>query len=92
MEDSVRLSDEKHRASASATIPTAAEPGIYRPEVDTSNVDEQKLMRRIDFRLIPWLAILYLLSSMDRNNIGNAKVRSSSYLHHESSVTSSLAL
>ena len=48
---------------------------MYRPEVDTSSVDEKKLMRRIDWHVVPWLAVLYLLNFLDRGNIGNAKAR-----------------
>lgn len=42
----------------------------YKPEVDVSGVDERKLMRKIDFALIPWLSFLYLLSFLDRTSIG----------------------
>lgn len=31
-------------------------------------------MRKIDFRLLPPLTILYIVAFMDRSNIGNAKV------------------
>ncbi len=48
---------------------------IYRPDVDTSGIDEKKLMRRVDWHVIPWLALLYLLNFLDRGSIGNAKVR-----------------
>lgn len=47
---------------------------VYRPDVDTSSVDEARLMRKIDIRLIPWLALLYLLNFLDRGSIGNARV------------------
>ena len=47
---------------------------VYRPEVDTSGIDEKKLMRRIDWHVVPWLALLYLLNLLDRGSIGNAKV------------------
>ncbi|KAI0318574.1 MFS general substrate transporter [Amylostereum chailletii] len=50
------------------------EPDVYRAELDTSGVDERKLMRKIDLRLIPWLSLLYLLSFLDRTSIGNAKL------------------
>jgi sugar phosphate permease len=43
--------------------------------VDTSNVDPQKTLRKMDIRLIPMLAVLYLLSFLDRGNIGNAKIQ-----------------
>jgi hypothetical protein len=35
---------------------------------------ERKLLWRLDFRLIPWLCLLYLISFLDRTNIGNAKL------------------
>ena len=52
----------------SLTIPA------YRVEVDTSDIDEKKLLRKLDWALIPWLSFLYLLSFLDRTSIGNAKV------------------
>ncbi|TFK56973.1 MFS general substrate transporter [Heliocybe sulcata] len=48
--------------------------GVYRPEVDTSGVNEKKLMRRIDLHVVPWLGVLYLLNFLDRGSIGNAKL------------------
>ncbi|KAH9479340.1 MFS-type transporter cnsO [Psilocybe cubensis] len=47
---------------------------VYNAHVDTSGVDERKLMRKIDLALIPWLSFLYLLSFLDRTSIGNAKL------------------
>ncbi|KAF5514273.1 putative transporter [Colletotrichum fructicola] len=35
---------------------------------------ERRLLRRLDWKLIPWLCILYLLAFLDRTNIGNAKI------------------
>lgn len=46
----------------------------YNPNVDVSGVDEAKLIRRVDWQLLPWLSFLYLLSFLDRTSIGNAKV------------------
>ena len=48
---------------------------VYDASVDVSDVDEEKLVRKIDWRLLPWLSLLYLLSFLDRTSIGNAKVR-----------------
>ena len=42
---------------------------IFNPGVDTSGVDERKLIRKIDIALIPWLSFLYLLSFLDRTSI-----------------------
>ncbi|KAF7365197.1 MFS general substrate transporter [Mycena venus] len=36
--------------------------------------EDKKLVRKIDFRLIPILTLLYLLSFLDRTNVGNAKL------------------
>jgi hypothetical protein len=37
-------------------------------------LEEKKLVRKIDMFLLPTIWIMYLLSYMDRTNIGNAKV------------------
>ena len=37
-------------------------------------VETSKLLRKVDYRLIPVLAFLYLLAFLDRSNLGNAKV------------------
>ncbi|KAL0951359.1 hypothetical protein HGRIS_008063 [Hohenbuehelia grisea] len=65
--------DAKHQSASQEDSLTAPET-IWRPEVDTSGVDEKALMRRIDFYVIPWLAFLYVLSFLDRGSIGNAKL------------------
>ncbi|KAI9458212.1 MFS general substrate transporter, partial [Lactarius psammicola] len=46
----------------------------FKAGLDTSQVDERKLVRKIDLHLIPWLSLLYLLSFLDRTSIGNAKL------------------
>lgn len=73
-------SDEKGRASQVEAAPSAQpeiklEHPLYNPDVDVSGVDERKLIRKLDFYLVPWLSFLYLLSFLDRTSIGNAKVR-----------------
>jgi hypothetical protein len=35
---------------------------------------DRKLLWKLDCKLIPWLSFLYLISFLDRTNIGNAKV------------------
>lgn len=34
----------------------------------------KRIARKIDYRLLPMLTVLYILSFIDRSNIGNAKV------------------
>lgn len=41
---------------------------------DTSGVDPKRVLLKMDLHLIPMLALLYLLSFLDRGNIGNAKI------------------
>lgn len=36
--------------------------------------ETKRLIRKIDWRLLPFLALLYLLSFLDRTNIGNARL------------------
>ncbi|KAH0590875.1 hypothetical protein H2248_000992 [Termitomyces sp. 'cryptogamus'] len=47
---------------------------VDRQGMVSSGVDERRLLRKIDLRVIPWLTLLYLLNFMDRGNIGNAKL------------------
>ena len=54
-------------------VPSLA-PNLYRSQVDTTAIDPYKLKRKIDFRLLPWLALLYLMNFLDRGSIGNARV------------------
>lgn len=39
-----------------------------------NKTQDKKLLRKLDLKLIPWLSFLYLISFLDRTNIGNAKV------------------
>ncbi|PSK60410.1 hypothetical protein B9Z65_560 [Elsinoe australis] len=39
-----------------------------------AHLDLKKILLKIDYRLIPMLSLLYLLSFLDRGNIGNAKI------------------
>lgn len=42
--------------------------------IDYSGIGERKLVRKIDWRIIPGVILLYLLSFLDRTNVANAKV------------------
>ncbi|QUC21607.1 uncharacterized protein UV8b_05850 [Ustilaginoidea virens] len=45
-----------------------------KSRTQSGHVDEKKVLSKMDMRLIPVLALLYLLSFLDRGNIGNAQV------------------
>ncbi|KAI0378096.1 MFS general substrate transporter [Hypomontagnella monticulosa] len=62
-----KVRDEVDRIDALATAPQTT--------IDSfADLDEKKILRKMDLRLIPMLALLYLLSFLDRGNIGNAKI------------------
>ncbi|KAG8701037.1 hypothetical protein FRC09_005594, partial [Ceratobasidium sp. 395] len=46
------------------------------PSVDSDEVkpDARRLLRKLDRNIIPWVTALYLLSFLDRSNIGNARL------------------
>ncbi|KAL8699845.1 MAG: hypothetical protein Q9224_001234 [Gallowayella concinna] len=48
------------------------------PDADLSEEERARIDRRLlwklDLRLIPWLCLLYLISFLDRTNIGNARL------------------
>jgi len=50
----------------------ATAPGVTAASF--AHLDEKKILRKMDWHLIPMLALLYLLSFLDRGNIGNAKI------------------
>lgn len=58
------------RAQQLADLP---DPDAGLSEEDRAALD-RKLMWRVDIWLIPWLSLLYLLSFLDRTNIGNARL------------------
>ena len=56
-------------------LESKAESQLASEDAAADGIDERKLMRKIDWHLIPWLALLYLLNFLDRGSIGNAKAR-----------------
>ena len=50
------------------------DPEFTGANVDFSHIDAKKVLRKMDFRLIPMLSILYLMAFLDRGNVGNAKI------------------
>jgi MFS family permease len=46
----------------------------FHPFHPINATQDKALLWKIDLWLIPWLSLLYLLSFLDRTNIGNAKV------------------
>jgi hypothetical protein len=43
-------------------------------QIDYRGISEGHLVRKIDWRILPGVILLYLLSFLDRSNVANAKV------------------
>lgn len=69
--------DDSYPEKFPLPAPDVKDGAIRPPEysgVDTSGVDPKKVLLKMDLHLIPMLALLYLLSFLDRGNIGNARI------------------
>ncbi|KAJ4328721.1 hypothetical protein N0V84_000720 [Fusarium piperis] len=47
---------------------------LMRARAILSSEDEKKLLRRIDWHLIPLLAIMYMVKTIDASNVSNARI------------------
>jgi len=76
MSSSPKLSVDKEKGSTGSVddIQNRLTVHTYEADIDTSHIDERALIRKLDYRLIPWLSFLYLLAFLDRTAIGNAKL------------------
>ncbi|KAK7750164.1 hypothetical protein SLS62_007915 [Diatrype stigma] len=61
---------EYQRDQALGLLP---DPDIDKSEEEKAKIDK-KLMWKVDRWIVPWLSLLYLLSFLDRTNIGNARL------------------
>lgn len=46
----------------------------YLPAHVTDSSQDKRILRRVDWHVLPWLAILYAWSLIDRTNIANARI------------------
>lgn len=73
-----RPSDEKDRDfthADQAEMGSVESPKLQQQgQPESDDVDEKKVIRKIDWRLIPLLTLLYTLTFLDRVNIGNARL------------------
>jgi hypothetical protein len=73
------LLKEGFEANPVITEQTLSDQGVIdewnQMSIEEKSEYEKKLVRKLDFRLIPWPTFLYLLSFLDRTNIGNAKIQ-----------------
>ncbi|KAI8629911.1 major facilitator superfamily domain-containing protein [Xylariaceae sp. FL1651] len=76
-----RESDHRSDAEKATVVRTIADMRVLGLTEDDAHFYEsfpsekrKKLVRKVDVRLVPMLALLYLISQLDRANIGNAKI------------------
>ena len=43
-------------------------------EVELTPAEERRLLRKVDWVIVPYASLLYLISFLDRSNIGQAKL------------------
>ncbi|KAG9220505.1 hypothetical protein CCMSSC00406_0003961 [Pleurotus cornucopiae] len=70
------LSSEKVKDDINDTVQEVL-PAIKDVEATRVNYDDKersRILRKMDLRLLPFVSLLYLLSFLDRSNIGNARV------------------
>ncbi|RYP56782.1 hypothetical protein DL770_010811 [Monosporascus sp. CRB-9-2] len=76
MHDVEKSSLRELSAPGSQTSPGSVlppDPDVHLTLEERVNI-ERKLIRTLDWALLPWLCVLYLLAFLDRTNIGNAKI------------------
>lgn len=69
--------DEKHDvgvAKDGITVDMVESASTSSSNIGYDEKATAKLVRKIDWTLLPFLALLYLLSFLDRTNIGNARL------------------
>jgi Major Facilitator Superfamily len=69
----VSQSSARAAAERSLSLHDLPDPDEGKSEEEKSKIDKA-LMWKVDKWLIPWLSLLYLLSFLDRTNIGNARL------------------
>lgn len=77
LEEKLRASDDNSKKMTRAEKTEAINAIVQDPRVTLetfAHLDLKKILLKIDLRLIPPLTALYLLSFLDRGNIGNAKI------------------
>ena len=51
-----------------------SQPSEQTEVIPDKPADEAAIIRKIDFRLMPFMLLLYTFAILDRSNIGNAKL------------------
>ncbi|KAF8149437.1 phthalate transporter [Crassisporium funariophilum] len=65
---------EKHSSEVGEHEPTLPAKDEETTVMQHSEAERKKVLRKMDLHLLPFISFLYLLSFLDRANIGNAKI------------------
>ncbi|EIM82963.1 MFS general substrate transporter [Stereum hirsutum FP-91666 SS1] len=68
MPGSIEKEDESMRETAKVDSPSPGD--LY----ERDGKEERRIFRKMDMHLLPFVSLLYLLSFLDRSNVGNAKI------------------
>ncbi|KAI0658144.1 MFS general substrate transporter [Cubamyces menziesii] len=66
---------EERSASPSSGVPAENQDAQLPSPPNLTEEEERRIWRKVDMRLLPILTIMYLVGSVDRSNIGNAKLQ-----------------
>ncbi|PWY86932.1 putative MFS transporter [Aspergillus heteromorphus CBS 117.55] len=77
--DEITRASDAEKAPSSHALPRESRLELFEdPDHGLSEEEKAKIDRallwKLDLRLIPWLSLLYLVSFLDRTNVGNAKL------------------
>lgn len=87
-------SDPEKKGHQAADYQEQVEALRQQQEDDTfvypSAAEERKVIRKLDWRLLPLVFVLYSLAVLDRSNLGNARLAGSKLIYHISRIVSKL--
>lgn len=62
-------------SQATTTVPETIDAFTDTTDIAARyGINEKSFVRRLDYKLLPGLSLLYLLSFLDRSNVGNARI------------------
>ncbi|KAL4809339.1 major facilitator superfamily domain-containing protein [Aspergillus unguis] len=71
------MADVKEVKGSDSSLPQekyGRSPAASNHAEEYADINEKSLLRKLDYKLLPPLTILYLLSFLDRSNVGNARL------------------
>jgi len=73
-EDKLEYGHKANSDELSGEELATVDKGYTDVDLHMSPEEERRILKKIDYRLVPILSLLYLVAFIDRSNIGNAKI------------------